>query len=315
MKFGSKANFHFLLGNTKFLSKNAISPCEIQRFNPNLSQIYNFTIFSKEQIKSKITIKIPHWLDISDSSSDLSFNPVSSNPESNKFDNGYDPEVLTDKPIVSEEKGLKLINKQPLKKIRPFKLNELSVFNTDPYKLIKPIRKNPVLRHIWKLRVSSAYRRGIQKRLVVGSNIIRHILTHTEARFDTILTTNKELIDFVLSNPLLNCRYSRIQLVDRYTLQYCLRGTTHSYLSSDAIADAAIPTPNTNITPRFVVAIDNLKYARNIGSIIRTSLAFGVDLLFYLNGTTDPFNWKVSSVTGGLQYSIPYRFGTPHITI
>lgn len=61
---------------------------------------------------------------------------------------------------------------------------------------------------------------------------------------------------------------------------------------------------------RLVVAFDNIKYPKNLGSLIRTSLALNVDLLYYLKGTTEPFNWKISSITGGVQFLIPHKFGT-----
>ncbi|XP_954576.1 uncharacterized protein TA19050 [Theileria annulata] len=254
MKFGYNSNFRILLGNSNFLFKNLINSGEYLRFNTISLRSYYFTTYPKDQTSSTNTFKIPHWLDIPGSDSNFLSDTLSANSQESKnlFDNGYESRELTDKVVVSsEEKGLKIINKpRPLKKIRPFILNELSAFNTSPYKLIKPIKKNPVLSHIWKLRVNSTYRKGLEKRLVVGSSVIRHILTHTEARFDTILTTDKDLIDFVLSNPTFNSRYSRIQLVDRYTLQYCLRGTTHSNIAPDAVADAVIPKPNTHITPK-----------------------------------------------------------------
>ncbi|AFZ80484.1 RNA methyltransferase, TrmH family member protein [Theileria equi strain WA] len=197
-----------------------------------------------------------------------------------------------------------------LKKIRPFHLNQLTVFNSNPYKLSKTILKNPLLKHLWKLRSSPSYRKHTCKRLIINSSIVKHTFIHTDAKFDNILTTDKELIDFVLSNPTYTQRFSRIQLVEKHILQHCLRGTKEAYQVVDTIAEITIPEPSDCRKPRLVVAFDNIKYTNNLGSLIRTSLALNVDLLYYLKGTTEPFNWKVSSVTGGLQFLIPHKCGT-----
>ncbi|GIX65804.1 RNA methyltransferase, putative [Babesia caballi] len=60
---------------------------------------------------------------------------------------------------------------------------------------------------------------------------------------------------------------------------------------------------------RLVVALDNVRYPQNIGNIVRTAVGLNVDALFYLRGTADPFDWKVSCITGGLQYMLPYQTG------
>ena len=43
---------------------------------------------------------------------------------------------------------------------------------------------------------------------------------------------------------------------------------------------------------RFVLAFDRLRYAWNLGLLLRCAGAMGVDGLFFVEGTADPFNWK-----------------------
>ncbi|UKJ87688.2 hypothetical protein MACJ_000128 [Theileria orientalis] len=278
-------NAYNILGSTNHFNLKTL-------LNNFLTAKSDFSTIPEGQKSTLNTIKIPHWID------------------------GDVPSVKTDEIVgTNVDNQLKV-----LKRIRPFRLNQLSVFNPNPYSLSKPIKKNPVLKHLWKLRVNTVYRRDSSKRIVVNASIVKHILTHTDTIFDVILTTRKDLIDFVFSNRDYSSRFSRIQLVDKYTLQYCLRGTTQSYNLVDTVAEAFVPPENKEISPRwvislymvprFVLAFDNIKYTQNLGSLIRTSIALGVDLLYYIKGTTDPFNWKVSSITGGVQYSIPHRFGT-----
>ncbi|KAK2197120.1 bifunctional tRNA (guanine-N1-)-methyltransferase [Babesia duncani] len=197
--------------------------------------------------------------------------------------------------------------REVLKKIRPFSLNQLSVFNTNPLQLSFPNKKNFLIKHIWKLRVNVTYRKRQDKRLVVGANVIRHMLVHTPVKFDFVLSSRNDLVELLLGH---RSRFDRVQLVCNSILQYCLRGTTVACKSADAIAQVTIPCSITDPSPKIVLALDNIKYAQNIGDLVRIAAALQVDLIYYIQGTSDPFDWKVTSVTGGLQFGIPHLTGS-----
>ncbi|OXB71594.1 UNVERIFIED_CONTAM: hypothetical protein H355_001563 [Colinus virginianus] len=44
---------------------------------------------------------------------------------------------------------------------------------------------------------------------------------------------------------------------------------------------------------RCLLALDRVKYVGNLGVLVRAAAAFGFDGIFYIDGTADPFNWKV----------------------
>lgn len=196
---------------------------------------------------------------------------------------------------------------QPLRNIRPFSATRLSVFHADALRLASPSRKNEIVKHLWKLRSNSSYRKSQNYRLVISANVTRHMLLHTSCVFRNILTSRRDLVEWITSTQSFNQRYSRIQLVDRRLLQYCLRGTTVAKQQVDTLAESVIPQPTIPTNPRLVIALDNIRYPQNIGNIIRTAVALNVDGIIYLKGTADPFDWKVTQITGGLQFMLPYQ--------
>ncbi|ORM40318.1 Protein RAE1 [Babesia sp. Xinjiang] len=198
---------------------------------------------------------------------------------------------------------------QRLRNIRPFSATQLSLFNANPRKIATPSRKNDIVRHLWKLRVNATYRKTQDKRIVTSSNIVKHMLKHTNCAFNNIFTTQRELVDTLVAEDTSRERYNRVQLVDKDILQYCLRGTTAAFKLSDTIAEVILPKPAIIKQPKLVIALDNVRYPENIGNIIRTAVALNVDAIFYLKGTADPFDWKVSYITGGLQFMLPYQKG------
>ncbi|KAL8271333.1 hypothetical protein Esti_004772 [Eimeria stiedai] len=65
------------------------------------------------------------------------------------------------------------------------------------------------------------------------------------------------------------------------------------------------------VRARFVLALDRLRYIWNVGVLLRCASAMGVDALFFVDGTADPFNWKTLEISRGLHCPIPYQWGNP----
>lgn len=227
------------------------------------------------------------------------------------------PSWLTDEEKVTTRTPESLVARSTdivtnrLRKIRPFSATELSVYKADPCSLARPSLKNPIVKHFWKLGGHSSYKRSLGHRLVITARVTKHMLDHTNCKFGAVLTSEKELVQLLTGSSSYQNRFERVQLVDRKVLQYCLRETSVAVEQVDTLAEVAIPGPGGITKPRLVVALDNIRYPLNVGNIIRTAVALNVDGLFYLPGTADPFDWKVSQITGGLQYMLPYIRGNP----
>lgn len=44
---------------------------------------------------------------------------------------------------------------------------------------------------------------------------------------------------------------------------------------------------------RCILALDRIKYVWNVGILVRNAAVLGFDAIYYVDGTADPFNWKV----------------------
>ncbi|SHK11090.1 RNA methyltransferase, TrmH family [Anaerobranca californiensis DSM 14826] len=65
------------------------------------------------------------------------------------------------------------------------------------------------------------------------------------------------------------------------------------------------PTPSELKPPSLALAVDGVQDPGNLGTIIRTAVAAGVNSIFLLKGTVDLYNEKVLRSTMGALYKIP----------
>jgi RNA methyltransferase, TrmH family len=72
---------------------------------------------------------------------------------------------------------------------------------------------------------------------------------------------------------------------------------------------AVVPFPDLAITPRptFVLILDGLRDPGNLGAILRSARASGVDLVLLGPGTVDAYNDKVVRAAMGAHFRIPIR--------
>ena len=63
-----------------------------------------------------------------------------------------------------------------------------------------------------------------------------------------------------------------------------------------------LPTP-----PQFVLILDAVRDPGNVGAILRSARAAGVDAIFFAHGTADPYNDKVIRAAMGAHFHLPIR--------
>jgi TrmH family RNA methyltransferase len=61
---------------------------------------------------------------------------------------------------------------------------------------------------------------------------------------------------------------------------------------------------------RYVVALDGINDPGNMGTLLRTALAFGWEAVYFLPGGCDPFNEKVLRAARGAHFKLPFASGT-----
>ncbi|MFP3854480.1 MAG: TrmH family RNA methyltransferase, partial [Anaerolineales bacterium] len=74
---------------------------------------------------------------------------------------------------------------------------------------------------------------------------------------------------------------------------------------------APFPQLKLPVEPSFLVAVDQLADPGNLGTLLRTSLAAGVEGLVLTPGTVDPFNPKVVRGAMGALLHIPLQWAKP----
>ena len=59
--------------------------------------------------------------------------------------------------------------------------------------------------------------------------------------------------------------------------------------------------------PQFVLILDAARNPGNVGTILRSARAAGVDVVFFAHGTADPYNDKVVRAAMGAHFAVPLR--------
>lgn len=59
--------------------------------------------------------------------------------------------------------------------------------------------------------------------------------------------------------------------------------------------------------PQFVLILDAVRDPGNVGTILRSARAAGVDAIFFAHGTADPYNDKVVRAAMGAHFAVPLR--------
>jgi len=131
------------------------------------------------------------------------------------------------------------------------------------------------------------YREKKQQYIIVGSNAIK------EAKNIIIeITTNPE---YKSDNEIM---YVNDEVMEKITNQ------------KPAAKNAAVVKIEENkFSNGSVIVIDKIQDPGNLGTIIRTAYAFGINNIFIGEGTVDLYNPKVVSAMQGVQFQVNFRFG------
>ncbi|WOG84466.1 hypothetical protein DCAR_0103649 [Daucus carota subsp. sativus] len=181
---------------------------------------------------------------------------------------------------------------------------------------------NPFVKHCLKLRQNSSYRHLHASVLVVGSTPIREICL-----FQKSLQERPTAIDCVL---ILDKADVSVELEDYGTRIIRVSSTVMRKLSGmqstesiEAIALMRIPSTfhsadeNLNVenflswfpSPHRVLVLDGIQDPGNLGTLLRSAMAFGWGGVFLLPGCCDPFNDKALRASRGASFQLPIVSG------
>lgn len=116
---------------------------------------------------------------------------------------------------------------------------------------------------------------------------------YTEQKSDRSLALIKDLED----------EHVRIEQVSENVMHYLSdTQSPQGILATIEIPDIAVP-----VKPDFILYLDSIRDPGNLGTILRTAAAVGVDAVFLSEDTVDPYSPKVLRSGMGAHFKIPIR--------
>ncbi|KAB2058202.1 hypothetical protein ES319_A11G218400v1 [Gossypium barbadense] len=181
---------------------------------------------------------------------------------------------------------------------------------------------NPFVKHCLKLKNSSSYRHSHASALVVGTTPIREIYRYKESSQEKtvidclLLLENAEIPEGLDTH---SCHVVRIGSMVMKKLS-----GVQSAESIEAIAMMRFPTSFLNLTvdqnksdsqswfpsTHRILVLDGIQDPGNLGTLIRSAMAFQWDGIFLLPGCCDPFNEKALRASRGASFQLPIVSGS-----
>ncbi|XP_027179881.1 uncharacterized protein LOC113778619 isoform X3 [Coffea eugenioides] len=181
---------------------------------------------------------------------------------------------------------------------------------------------NPFVKHCLKLRQSSSYRHSHGSVILVGSTPIRELYRFQNkiedglAAIECLLVLdntnvpeylNNQLIRHVNVSSLVMKKLSGLQSTDSIDMVALIRipSTFHSigrYLKEE---DCQKWFPS----PYRILVLDGVQDPGNLGTLLRSAMAFRWDGVFLLSDCCDPFNDKALRASRGASFQLPIVSG------
>ncbi|KAK7250631.1 hypothetical protein RIF29_33177 [Crotalaria pallida] len=190
-----------------------------------------------------------------------------------------------------------------------------------PPKLITSV-SNPFVKHCVKLRSSSSYRRNHASALVIGSTPIREIYRFQESlqdetvKMDCLIIPDKAEIPngldkstdaIVRVSSMVMRKLSALQSTDSVDA-IALMKIPARFFSADGNqkkADCRTWFPSAHR----ILVLDGIQDPGNLGTLLRSAVAFRWDGVFLLPGCCDPFNEKALRASRGASFQLPIVSG------
>jgi TrmH family RNA methyltransferase len=153
--------------------------------------------------------------------------------------------------------------------------------------------QHPLVKRLVKLRENRAFRHEEKSLLITGEAVVRDV-----AAFLPLKT--------LISQEPLNLSAQETILASKEVLEKIIDLSTHDLVA----AEVALPTPSSLKDAQAIVVLEGLSDPGNVGTILRTALALGIDGAFLTPNTADPFNDKALRAARAAPLFLPLRFGS-----
>lgn len=142
---------------------------------------------------------------------------------------------------------------------------------------------NPIVKHLVKLRQNHDYREDKGSVLVCGTTLVKELSNQFKPK---LIMTPEEV------SP---------QVLKKITGLQTFEGL---------IAEFSLPKPRPLETLQWILVFDGISDPGNLGTLLRTALAFGWEGVYFLDHTVDPYNDKAIRSSRGALFHLPYACGT-----
>jgi RNA methyltransferase, TrmH family len=154
--------------------------------------------------------------------------------------------------------------------------------------------QNPIIKHLVKLREKKDYRLQCNSAILSGIKIIKELSSNY--RYKTVLIEkgftppfpiNAEQI-FIVNEPI-------------------MKKVTGLVQSEPLAAEIALPKEQDLSKKQYLLILDGISDPGNMGTLLRTAVAFGWQGVLITPGSTDPFNEKALRAAKGATFKIPLK--------
>jgi TrmH family RNA methyltransferase len=154
--------------------------------------------------------------------------------------------------------------------------------------------QNPLVKHLVKLRCNRDYRYEHHALVLEGSKPIKEVLHKVKT-----LIYSENFIPFNHSGA------------EEWVVTDAIMKKISGFSTPEGVV-AEVPMPECSLLKdsRYLLVLDGINDPGNMGTMMRTALAFGWDGVYILPTSCDPFNEKVLRAARGAHFKLPIKIGT-----
>ena len=152
--------------------------------------------------------------------------------------------------------------------------------------------QHPLIKHLVKLRTNKIYRYKKKAVFVEG----KKFLSELECPFETLIIRKGEK--------------TLLQANEIYHVSNNVFEKISGVKSPEGVAaEVAMPSYADLADKKRILALDSLNDPGNLGTLLRTALAFGFEGVFLTHSTVDPYNEKALRSAKGATFKLPLQVG------
>lgn len=157
--------------------------------------------------------------------------------------------------------------------------------------------QHPLIKHLLKLRTCKKYRTSCGEVFIEGEKVLSD-LSHAFC-FESLIVTERAVIPASI-------QYKKLVVISEQNFRKISGVHTPSFLA------ATVKPPQTTLfgPQDTLLVLDGLQDPGNIGSLVRSAKAFGIDGLFLTGETADYFNDKIIRASRGALFTLPFCCGS-----